>query len=792
MPEPTVGPLDPKCSEEGLIVCDRERIEGQQGVSLDELIANWTKIAKDVDKEGVGTMFAALDKFAALAEEARPLLEKVNALMTDIEPMLQDVREGDLLKNVEQLTKVASDAASDLRQLNSSILTKENTELLRQSVSTLTKTLKHVEGISADISSLTGLTINAQQTQLPPVSTQVSSQQSHRHLRPLPLNPSQKRALSQLRVRAPRAAKIILNRLKSRPSPATTLAQQSHEIASSLQSAASRALSWVQSDPSFDSSARPSAQPSGQASAQPASGLSILSRFLSAMRPADLSAGASSRRVLRRHPIGSGHRPGGHHGLSGGHHGLSGGHHGLKGGHHGPYGGHHGTKGGHHGKAKWERMQKHAAKDGLKLGSTKSTNDFSGSLSGDFGSGTGSGSNSGSDVSSSFSVTQFGADGGGSSDDSKAFAAAFEAACKEAKSSDKKTGVVVPSGKTFMVKPVLFEGPCGPGVQFTIDGTIVGPSDPGQYDNPGSGTYGILNFRSIPGLEIVGGGLVDGNAEEWWKKGGDERPQNIVIVECHGVLVTGITSKDSAFKHLFFYENNGVTVRGVTTLSPEESPNTDSLHLSYVKDALIENCEFSGGDDNVAIINGTSRVLIQNIVGNSGHGISIGSLGKDKDISCVSDITVRKSILRNTANGLRIKTWQGGKGSARGIHFEDMILENVGNPIRIDQFYCNSESSRSCGTAESAVAIADVTFKNVKGTTSKGEGIKLDCSDTVPCSNILLSDINIQPVEGGEPLQPFLNSAYVTIEGSVVPQLKDVKSPSSGLLSAVKEMEGYC
>ncbi|CAI5958710.1 unnamed protein product [Closterium sp. NIES-64] len=151
-----IGPLDPKCSEEGLIVCDRERIEGQQGVSLDELIANWTKIAKDVDKEGVGTMFAAMDKFAALAEEARPLLEKVNGLMTDIEPMLQDVREGDLLKNLEQLTKVASDAASDLRQLNSSILTKENTELLRQSVSTLTKTLKHVEGISADISSLTG------------------------------------------------------------------------------------------------------------------------------------------------------------------------------------------------------------------------------------------------------------------------------------------------------------------------------------------------------------------------------------------------------------------------------------------------------------------------------------------------------------------------------------------------------------------------------------------------------------------------------------------------------------
>ncbi|GJP29692.1 hypothetical protein CLOM_g19320 [Closterium sp. NIES-68] len=644
------------------------------------------------------------------------------------------------------------------------------------------------------------VTISAQQPQQPPLPTGVSTQHSHQHPQPRPLTPSQKRALSQLRLRAPRAAKIILNRLKSRQPPFTAVAQESYEIASSLQLAASRALSWLQPNPSADSSPQSPRDPS------------LLSRFLSAMRPAGLTAGASNRRALVQNPkaghhfLKGGHHglKGGHHGLSGGHHGLTGGHHGLKGGHHGVKGGHHGPGGGHHGKEKWLRMQvKRPAKDGLKIGSTKSAGDSNGALSGDFGSGSGSGSgsnygsgsgsNSGSDVSSTFSVTEFGADGGGSSDASKAFAAAFAAACKEASSSDKKTGIVIPSGRTFLVKPVVFEGPCGPGVQFRLDGTVVGPSDPGQYNNPGSGTYGILNFRGIPGLEVVGGGLVNGNAEEWWKKGGDERPQNIVIVECHGVLVSGITSKDPAFKHLFFYENNGVTVRGVTTMAPEESPNTDSLHLSYVQDALIENCEFSSGDDNVAIINGTSRVLIQNIVGNSGHGISIGSLGKDKDTSCVSDITVRKSILRNTANGLRIKTWQGGKGKVSGIHFDDMILENVGNPIRIDQFYCNSEPSRSCGTSGSAVAISDVTFQNVQGTTSKGEGIKIDCSDTVPCSNILLANINLQPVAGGNPLEPFLNSAYVTVEGQVVPQLKDVKSsPSSGLLSAVKEMQGYC
>ena len=36
------------------------------------------------------------------------------------------------------------------------MLTEENTELLRQSVGTLTKTLQHVEAISGDVGSMTG------------------------------------------------------------------------------------------------------------------------------------------------------------------------------------------------------------------------------------------------------------------------------------------------------------------------------------------------------------------------------------------------------------------------------------------------------------------------------------------------------------------------------------------------------------------------------------------------------------------------------------------------------------
>ena len=40
-----------------------------------------------------------------------------------------------------------------------------------------------------------------------------------------------------------------------------------------------------------------------------------------------------------------------------------------------------------------------------------------------------------------------------------------------------------------------------------------------------------------------------------------------------------------------------------------------------------------------------------------GHGISIGSLGKDKTKACVSNVTIWDIMLHNTMNGVRIKTW---------------------------------------------------------------------------------------------------------------------------------------
>lgn len=70
--------------------------------------------------------------------------------------------------------------------------------------------------------------------------------------------------------------------------------------------------------------------------------------------------------------------------------------------------------------------------------------------------------------------------------------------------------------------------------------------------------------------------------------------------------------------------------------------------------------------------------------------ISIGSLGKDGSEDHVFDVTVTGARLNGTMYGVRIKTWPGGSGYATNITFQNIQMDNVTNPIIIDQNYCDT------------------------------------------------------------------------------------------------------
>ncbi|KAL8113453.1 hypothetical protein AgCh_020678 [Apium graveolens] len=77
IPTPAVGPLHPDCVKEGLIICDRQKIKGIQGVSLDALVGIFTRLGREVEEIGVANTYSLAVRAAAVIEEAKPLLTQV-------------------------------------------------------------------------------------------------------------------------------------------------------------------------------------------------------------------------------------------------------------------------------------------------------------------------------------------------------------------------------------------------------------------------------------------------------------------------------------------------------------------------------------------------------------------------------------------------------------------------------------------------------------------------------------------------------------------------------------------
>lgn len=164
-------------------------------------------------------------------------------------------------------------------------------------------------------------------------------------------------------------------------------------------------------------------------------------------------------------------------------------------------------------------------------------------------------------------------------------------------------------------------------------------------------------------------------------------------------------------------------------------------------------------------LNGFYTVLSSELLWNC----SIGSLGVHNSQACVSNITVRNAIIKDSDNGVRIKTWQGGAGSVTGISFENIQMENVRNCVIIDQYYC---SNKACLNQTSAVYVKDISFRNIKGTYDvRSPPIHFACSDTVPCTNITMSEVELLPEEGELVDDPFCWNTYGNQETLTIPPI---------------------
>ncbi|XP_008812696.2 probable polygalacturonase At1g80170 [Phoenix dactylifera] len=344
-------------------------------------------------------------------------------------------------------------------------------------------------------------------------------------------------------------------------------------------------------------------------------------------------------------------------------------------------------------------------------------------------------------------VDSFGAVGDGVADDTQAFLAAWETAC-----SIKNAVFLVPERRNYKVNATRLRGPCEGKLLIQVSGTIVAPDEPKDWDPKNPRQW--LSFSELNGVRIQGGGIIDGSGSKWWASSCKINrtnpcrgaPTALTIDSSSGVRVKDLTIQNAQQMHFTISRSDAIRVSGLRVRAPSDSPNTDGIHISESTNVAIQNCHIGTGDDCISIVNASSIIKMKNIVCGPGHGISIGSLGKDNTTAMVTAIVLDTAILTGTTNGLRIKTWQGGSGYVKSVRFENVKMDDVQNPIIIDQFYCDSPTS--CKNQTSAVKISQVLYRNISGTSRTPNAMKFACSDTVPCSNIVLNNINLERENG--------------------------------------------
>ncbi|KAJ1263869.1 hypothetical protein BS78_09G220000 [Paspalum vaginatum] len=367
-------------------------------------------------------------------------------------------------------------------------------------------------------------------------------------------------------------------------------------------------------------------------------------------------------------------------------------------------------------------------------------------------------------------LDDFGAVGDGIANDTQAFLDAWTAAC----SSGEQAVLAVPAGKAYRIWPVQLSGPCKTKLKLLISGAIVAPASPDEW--AGRDPMKWLYVYGVDGLSVSGGGTIDGMGQQWWastcklKKTppcySGPRPKAVHFEECRGVSVQGVTLQNGQQFHLTFTRCSDVKASFLRVMAPAGSPNTDGIHLNDSSHVQITDNLISTGDDCVSMVGNCSDVRVKDISCGPGHGISIGSLGKNRTTDMVENVRVDTCLLTNTTNGVRIKTWQGGMGFARDLRFESILMKNVSNPIIIDQYYC--DQTTPCANQTQAVEVRKVEFADIRGTSATAQAISIGCSDTVPCRQLELKNVNLTR-EGGGQATAFCYRASGKSAGAVVP-----------------------
>lgn len=247
------------------------------------------------------------------------------------------------------------------------------------------------------------------------------------------------------------------------------------------------------------------------------------------------------------------------------------------------------------------------------------------------------------------------------------------------------------------------------------------------------------------------------------------RPSFIEPYRCRNVLIEGVTVTGSPMWQLHPVLSTNVTVRGVTMHSL--GPNNDGCDPESCRDVLIEQCDFTTGDDCIAIKSGrnfdgrrvdvpSENIVIRNCRMRDGHGgVTIGSEASGG----VRNVYVRDCHMGgpDLVRGLRLKTNSYRGGYIENVLFRDVQIDHVNEGVlEISLLY-----GEGAGGHYLPRRVGGVTMRNVR---SGGSLYALDIQGyaDLPIDAIVVEDCVFDNVKKGNRLvHADVTARNVTING---------------------------
>ncbi len=270
-----------------------------------------------------------------------------------------------------------------------------------------------------------------------------------------------------------------------------------------------------------------------------------------------------------------------------------------------------------------------------------------------------------------------------------------------------------------------------------------------EHQNPDKARLRQMGNDTVPEQQrIFANGYLDldgDNEEDGYGDGMPHylRPTLIELYECEGVLIEGLTLKDSPFWTVHPVFSKNITLKNLKIYG--ESLNDDGIDPDSSEDVLIEGCEIKTHDDAIAIKAGRDqdawdRPGSRNIIVGNNHllsGVNALCIGSEMS-GGVENLYVYDNYIAGGRHALNFKCNLDRGGQVQKVYIKDIEIESCQDAMFIFRMDYHGYRGNRFPTKFNDFYVSGIQCKEVTKTPFRIVGVEEE-----PITRILLDNITI-------------------------------------------------